>query len=265
MGDLAVKKNLNYLDKINALLNKKGITQRKHASTIANILGIQYKSAKQKLDEKRGIKISEIIKIFKYFNEPFKVKRNHNCVYIVRDVHKLCNIDVYNHPTEHFEDGDMYAIKREDMFIIYDDRNEMLNAGTPLYQIKNIEFLPAPKIAILDNDIDLLNLLKKIIKRYGIEVDTYKTREELSLRINKENYQAFIIDWLLDFNETSENLIKQIDLSEEENKKIIILTGQLENYEKNISDIILNHDVTLIEKPAKPLIISSILLSSLFF
>lgn len=260
-----MKKNLNYLEKINELLNKKGITQRKHASTIANILGIQYKSAKQKLDKKRGIKLSEIITIFKYFNEPFKIKRNHNCVYIVNDIHKICNIDVSNNHFTHFEDGGMYAIKKDDIFIIYEDKNKMLEAGNKLYQIKNIEFLPAPKIAILDNDIDLLNLLKKITKRYGIEADTYKTREELSMKMNKENYQAFIIDWLLDFNETSESLIKKIDLSEEENKKIIILTGQLENYEKNISDIILNYDVTLIEKPAKPLIISSILLSSLFF
>ncbi|HGJ5890442.1 MAG TPA: helix-turn-helix domain-containing protein [Arsenophonus apicola] len=260
-----MKKNLNYLDKIEALLNKKGITQRKHASTIANILGIQYKSAKQKLDKKRGIKLSEIITIFKYFNEPFKIKRNHNCVYIVNDVHKICNINVCNKIVTHFEDGCMHAIKKDDIFIIYEDKTKMLEAGNQIYQIKNIEFLPAPKIAILDNDIDLLNLLKKITKRYGIEADTYQTKEELSKKMNKENYQAFIIDWLLDFNETSEDLIKKIDISEEESKKIIILTGQLENYEKNIGDIILNYDITLIEKPAKPLIISSILLSSLFF
>lgn len=47
--------------------------------------------------------------------------------------------------------------------------------------------------------------------------------------------------------------------------RIIILTGQLNHYEKNIGDMILHYDVHLVEKPTKPLIISSLLLSNLFF
>ncbi|OQV64610.1 response regulator receiver protein, partial [Serratia nematodiphila DZ0503SBS1] len=55
-----MKKTPNYIDAISALLTLKGVGDRKHASTMANILNLQYNSAKQKLDGKRGITLDEV-------------------------------------------------------------------------------------------------------------------------------------------------------------------------------------------------------------
>ncbi|MEX0634835.1 helix-turn-helix domain-containing protein [Serratia ureilytica] len=59
-----MKKTPNYIDAISALLTLKGVGDRKHASTMANILNLQYNSAKQKLDGKRGITLDEVKRYF---------------------------------------------------------------------------------------------------------------------------------------------------------------------------------------------------------
>ncbi|CCP03874.1 response regulator receiver [Erwinia amylovora Ea644] len=55
------KKTTN-LEKVHDLLEKKGVDKRKQSSTLAEILGIKYNSAKQKLDGKRSISLTEIKK-----------------------------------------------------------------------------------------------------------------------------------------------------------------------------------------------------------
>jgi ABC-type arginine transport system ATPase subunit len=79
------------------------------------------------------------------------------------------------------------------------------------------------------------------------------------------SYDGYVLDWLLDYSETSENVVKNIREEIDTSIPIIILTGQLNHYEKNIGKMIVNHNIHLVEKPAKPLIISSLLLSNLFF
>lgn len=258
-----MKNTIDYIEKISNLLNSKGVTERKYASTIANILGLQYNSAKQKLDGKRGITLDEVIRVFKYFNEPFEGLKSHNCLFIMNNIHRRCNITVDESLISEIIDGENYAVKRDGIFIM--DPTIANSEHKELYRVDSIDFLPAPKIAILDNDLDILTLLEKIIKRYGIEVDTFNTYKELLVAMQKNNYEAFLLDWLLDYNETSEEVVKKIRTDSESRRPIIILTGQLNHYEKSIGEMILNHDIHLIEKPAKPYIISSILLSELFF
>lgn len=101
-----MKKTPNYIDAISALLTLKGVGDRKHASTMANILNLQYNSAKQKLDGKRGITLDEVKKVFQYFNEPFAGQRTHNGVFIMNSIHKRCNIEVDECPvTQADNDG----------------------------------------------------------------------------------------------------------------------------------------------------------------
>lgn len=261
---IAIMKNtIDYIEKITNLLNNKGVTERKHASTIASILGLQYNSAKQKLDGKRGITLDEVIRVFKYFNEHFEGLKTHNCVFIMNNIHRRCNIKVDESSTSEIVDGENYAVKRDGIFIV--DPNLVSSEHKEFHRVDSIDFLPAPRIAILDNDLDILTLLEKIIKRYGIESDKFSTDKELLVAMQKNNYEAFLLDWLLDYDETSEGVVKNIRKESESHAPIIILTGQLNHYEKSIGEMILNHEVHLIEKPAKPYIISSILLSELFF
>lgn len=258
-----MKKRIDYLEKTRTLLNHKGVTERKHASTVADILSIHYNSAKQKLDGKRGITLDEVKKIYQYFGTTFIGQRSHNAVFISGHLHQRCNITLDENPITTIEEKEHYAVEKDGLFIVH--ASEHITMQPHLLKVKHLDFLPPPRIAILDNDSDLLELLQSIIGRFGIQAHTFQSEETLLQAMARQHYAAYILDWLLDFGKTPENAIQQIREETENPATIIILTGQLNHYEQNISEMILDHDVHLIEKPAKPLIISSLLLSNLFF
>ncbi|HFL1539373.1 TPA: helix-turn-helix domain-containing protein [Enterobacter asburiae] len=257
-----MKNRLNYIEEIQNLLTLKGVGERKHASTMASILGIQYNSAKQKLDGKRGITLEEIKSIFKYFGVSFTGQRHHNCVFIMNSIHKRCNITVDPNPVIEKEEGIQYASEKDGMYII--DVNDKCNADSSFFRVLSIDFLSPPKVAILDNDEDILNLTSRICHKYGFYSDTYKNKDDLLTALKEKEYEAYILDWLLDYNITADDVIKNIR-SKDNNTPIMLLTGQVNHYEKNISEMIMYHNVYLIEKPARTLIISSFLLSHIIF
>lgn len=258
-----MEKKSSLVQKIQNLMIQKGIDKRKQASTMAEILGIKYNSARQKLDEKRGMSFSEARDVFRYFNENFDGGREYNCIFIIKDVHKRCNIETEETPAENLDENDTYAIKNKDLFII--NTNVDVHKKQQLYRVKKIDFLPSPKLAILDNDTDILDLLNSISSRYGIDTYTFKNKEEIINSLKYQKYDCYILDWLLDFGETSEEVIVKIREDNDKNPTILILTGQINHFERIIGEAIVNHGVELIEKPTRAFIISSILLSNLFF
>ncbi|EHA9278228.1 response regulator [Salmonella enterica subsp. enterica serovar Shubra] len=253
--------------KINALFEKHGIEKRKYASTMATILGIHYNSARSKLDNKRGIRNEELQALYSYFNEPYIVcsdNKNFNCVYITNTTHQRCRIKIQETPANEIELANFYAAKRDDGYYVI-NVPPSTDSKQPLFKVTTLEFLPAPRVAILDNDPHILSLTKKTLKRYGIESDCYQTEKELNEALNQTTYDAFIVDWLLDYGETTDKVIRNVS-----NKltppPIILLTGQLDQYENKISNILLEYkNVQLIEKPSRPIVIVSPLISNLFF
>jgi len=256
-------KQIDFIDKIRTLLTTNGVNERKLASTVASILGIHYNSAKQKMDGKRGFSLDEVKLVFKHFNQDFIEQRKHNCVFIMNNIHKRCNIEVETTvELENLSNNENYAIKKDGIFIINTNTNHHAHE---FFKVKSIDFLSPPTIAIVDNNIDILELLKKITSRYGLVADLYSTVEDLEKSNKFLNYDAFILDWLLDFDKTPEQLIKKIRDRQDFSSLVIILTGELSHHEKVIANMIVDYHVHLIEKPTKPLIISSLLLSKLFF
>nr|CBX81337.1 hypothetical protein EAIL5_2517 [Erwinia amylovora ATCC BAA-2158] len=254
------KKTTN-LEKVHDLLEKKGVDKRKQSSTLAEILGIKYNSAKQKLDGKRSISLTEIKKIYRYFNDSFDGSRDYNCVFVMNDMHVRCNVDVDPEVVETIKADENYAVKDGLNYIINASQNRK-NANA--YRVRKLEFLPAPKIAILDNDADILELLQSVCSRFGIEAETFQTKDEILKVMSMQTFDCFVIDWLLDYGENSEQVI---DAIREQNEKstIILLTGQLNQHEKDIGKAIMKYGVEIIEKPTRTFIISSILLNNLFF
>lgn len=254
------KKTTN-LHKIHELLDEKGVDKRKQASTVADILTIKYNSARQKLDGKRGVTIAEIKKIYRYFNASYDGGREHNCIFVINDMHVRCNVEVDAEATEKIDKEENYAFKDGQNYIIdthYHKKN------TKMYRVRKLDFLPAPRIAILDNDADILELLKSVCSRFGIEAEIFQTKDEILREIGSKSFDCFIIDWLLDYGENSERVIEAI---REKNDRcpVILLTGQLNQHEKEIGKAIIKYGIEIIEKPTRTLILSSILLNTLFF
>lgn len=249
------------LEKILSVFNQKGIEKRRQASTMAEILNLKYQSAKQKLDEKRGITYSEVKEIYKYFNVPVEEERNYNSIFIMNDMHVKCNVEVDDTPVEIKEKNTNYATRKGSFYIVCPSTNHPPSA---LKRVTRMEFLPAPKLAILDNDIEMLELLQSVSKRYGIDASVFKNKKEILSAMQRENFDCYIVDWLLDYAENAEEVIKTIR-DKNEKVPIILLTGQVNQHEREIGETIKDYGVELVEKPTRVFIISSILLANIFY
>lgn len=249
------------LQKVLGLFELKGIDKRKQASTMADILGIKYQSAKQKLDGKRGIFYNEVKAIYDYFHEPLEESKAYNGIFIVNDMHVRCNITVSEDKVDLKEPGINYAYFHKNYYIVNPTGAKF---NKDMRRVIKMDFLPAPKLAILDNDKELLELLKSVSNRYGIDASVYDTAQALMQAVDKEEYDGYVIDWLLDYGENSEDVIKKIR-SKSERVPIILLTGQLNQYEREIGETIVKYGVELVEKPTRVFILSSIILANLFY
>lgn len=254
---------LNYVKLIKTLLEKKGIQERNFASTIANILGIKYISAKQKIDCKRGIKLNELKKVYEYFNESLQQEKSHNAIFIDGDGTKRCNIeakkiDIFNSTNK------MLASKLDDLYII-DMSIKHLTHEDNLFEVISINFLPPPVVAILDNDEEVNKLLSATLSKNGIQTSEFTSSDEIKKEIDSIKFDAFIIDWLLDYGETSDSVIQKIRKLYGNSIPIIILTGQINQHESGISEMILHHNVKIMEKPTKPKILIAFLEAAIFY
>lgn len=250
-----------YSEIIYELMASKGIGKRQIASTMAKILDIKYQSAKQKLDDKRSITLNEIKKIHGYFNLSFEKTKNHNALFIMKDMHVRCNVEVESYPVKEIIPDENYATKKHQLYIV---TSPVTNSDDELFKVKKMVFMPPPKVAILDNDTEILELLTTVSNRYGIEAQTFQNTDDLFDNIITNTFDCYIIDWLLDFNMTSESIIKAIR-SKNETVPILLLTGQLNQREKEVGNAIVNYGVELLEKPTRTVILSSVLISYLFY
>lgn len=249
------------LKKVLEIFEKKGIEKRKQASTMADILGIKYQSAKQKLDGKRGVFYNELKSVYNYFHESLEEEKPYNGIFIVNDMHVRCNIVVSEESVDIKEPGINYAYLHKNYYVV---NPTGIKFNKDMKRVIRMDFLPAPKLAILDNDKELLELLKSVSNRYGIDASVYETAQEMMQAVDREDYDGYVIDWLLDYSETSEAVIKKIR-SKNETMPIILLTGQLNQHEREIGETIIEYGVELVEKPTRVFILSSILLANLFF
>lgn len=228
---------------------------------MAEILGIKYQSARQKLDGKRGMSYSDLKTLYNYFQEPLEEFKAYNGIFIVNDMHVRCNIIVSDEKVEFKEPGINYAYYHKNYYIV---NPTGVKFNKDMKRVVKMDFLPAPKLAILDNDKELLELLKSVSNRYGIDASVYDTAQAIMQSVDREEYDGYVIDWLLDYGESSEEVIKKIR-SKSDSVPIILLTGQLNQHEREIGETIVKYGVELVEKPTRVFILSAILLANLFY
>ncbi|PWK94363.1 BetR domain-containing protein [Pantoea allii] len=253
--------NNKNLEKVLELFERKGIEKRKQATTMAGILGIQYKSAKQKLDGMRGVRFEEVRKIYEYFREAYNKRPQYNGIFIVNDLHMRCNIEVDTDDIVQTEPGINYAYKDGEYWIVNPTSNRIHRS---LKKVVKMEVLPAPRIAILDNDTEILDLMNSVANRFGIEAALFRDKSTMLEHVKRHFYDAYVLDWLLDFEENAGEIIKTIRANNA-TVPIIILTAQLDQHENEIGEIIAKQGVEILEKPSRLTIISSILISHLFY
>ena len=123
----------------------------------------------------------------------------------MNSIHKRCNIEVDECPVTQADNDETYAYKRRSFYHQHQSGTCRRCSAIQSQQDR----LPAgPAYRDPDNDGDILELLKKIASRYGIETETFQTADAMLAALEQQSFEAFILDWLLDFGETSERVVK---------------------------------------------------------
>ncbi|PRP68790.1 hypothetical protein BUE93_20285 [Chromobacterium amazonense] len=248
--------------KVFDLLSQYGIKPRQHAKTVASILGLKYVTVKQKLNGDRGFSAEQIKKIEEHFKN--EVTSNWNAITYISSIPTRCHAEIGEKITAPFA---VPIVARKENNIWYITSSKDTLECLEYYKVNRIDTRPAPKVVVLDNDISLVKFATMFLANNGMDVSGFTEPAKLNEQLDKnEDFECFILDWVLDDRKTSKEIIEKIRV-ENKNVPIFILTGELSNdktIDNEISEMVSKYNTIVLEKPIKPKIITAQLWNILF-
>jgi hypothetical protein len=251
----------------------KGIPKQKHISHTSRVLDITTAAAQKKMTGASNWEVSQLIRVIdsidmkmsEFFDiYSYSVNEVHNAIWNNGKTNVICKIYLTeinsNFPTEYS------ALKINDEWVVFhtdDIKDDVLFESKR--NIEMIQFYPQKqnikkhRIAILDDEKNIVDSLLEIIGNDEYIVDPYYDIESLEDSLKRSPYDAYILDWVVG-TKTVFNTIKEIRKSENKNAMILVLTGQLSGIvDREIASAINDYDITgPYEKPIKASVIKSL-------
>jgi CheY-like chemotaxis protein len=254
-------------------MTMKGIPKQKHISHTSRVLEITIAAAQKKMSGASNWEVSQLVKVvdsigmttsdfFDIYN--YSVSEVHDAVWNDGKNHVKCKIYLSNVKTN---DATEYsAVKINDEWVVFhtnDIKDDVLFESKRNIDIIQLypqkQSLKKHRIAILDDDKNIVDSLKEIIANNEYLVDAFYDIESLEERLKNTPYDAYILDWVVG-EKTAFNTIKEIRKTENNNAMILVLTGQLPGIvDSEIASAINDYDITgPYEKPIKASVIKSL-------
>jgi len=254
-------------------MTMKGIPKQKHISHTSRVLEITIAAAQKKMSGASNWEVSQLVKVidsigmttsdfFDIYN--YSVSEVHDAVWNDGKAHVKCKIYLSNVKAN---DATEYsAVKINDEWVVFhtnDIKDDVLFESKRNIDIIQLypqkQSLKKHRIAILDDDKNIVDSLKEIIANNEYLVDAFYDIESLEERLKNTPYDAYILDWVVG-EKTAFNTIKEIRKTENNNAMILVLTGQLPGIvDSEIASAINDYDITgPHEKPIKASVIKSL-------
>lgn len=254
-------------------LTMKGIPKQKHISHTSRVLDITTAAAQKKMTGASNWEVSQLIKVidsidmkmsdfFDIYN--YSVNEVHNATWHDGKANVKCKIYLSNassnDPTEYS------ALKINDEWVVFhtdDIKDEVLFESKRSIEIIQLyphkQNVKKHRIAILDDEKNIVDSLKEIIVNNEYLVDAFYEISSLEECLKYSPYDAYILDWVIG-TKTVFNTIKEIRNSQNKNAMILVLTGQLSGIaDSEITSAINDYDITgPHEKPIKASVIKSL-------
>jgi len=264
---MALQKKSNrdpYTAHIREILTQRGIIRHKQAHVIADILGLKLVSVQQKLSGIRAWTRVQLALLEENFGRPSapapRERKNTgemsgkaprwNAILKLSNIPQRCILqtgDILAEPTQEA----LVAIAGPEGWIVLP--GSKTPEGKVARQVTHMTPLPAPRIAALDDRTDIADGITAFFARQGIRVSAFNDVESLLEVVRVQPFEAYILDWCIDADATSEPAIAYIREFQKSNVPITILTGELRTHETIGSDIarmVERYKVCVLEKPA---------------
>ncbi|WP_062611804.1 helix-turn-helix domain-containing protein [Caballeronia calidae] len=258
-------------EKVKAILNKHGVSERQHIKTVASILNIAYVSSRQKFSSDRAWTNDQLSRIAAYFREPIEsLVCNYrpsvgNGILHVSGMPKRCVCEI-GLPVTVPEAEELVTYQEGDVFIVLP--GSQIRNDIRYFSVSNIRLLPPPVIAALDDNPDVPQSIADVFSRKGISVKQFVDSETLIAEAKYENFEYYILDWVLGDDKTAEAAISIIRSELSASVPIIVLTGELRTDKVQDSDLakmVQLYDISVLEKPALLETIATTVYKRLFF
>lgn len=258
---------------IRSLLTDKGIASHQQARVVANIVGLEMVSVQQKFSGRRSWTSAQRTLLEQKLAQPGLMLSPSNPIPLVSEdkvmqhkparktgtwnaILKLSNIPQRcilerGHMLENPALENLVAIKEPEGWVVIP--GSKAPEERPAFKVIQMTPWPAPRIAALDDRADIPDGIAALFSRQGIQVSAFSDVESLLEVVRVQPFEAYILDWSINTNETSEPAIEYIREVQKSNVPITILTGELRTQQTVGSDIarmVERYKVSILEKPA---------------
>lgn len=253
------------VDKLNHLLDERGIPPRQRNVFLSELLGLHYTSVQKKMASHNGWTSAQVKQLGEYFGAPLEKlvepEMGTNVHAVIKYGNRLQRGKiVLGAPLSDAGPEDPVAVHTPDGWLV-----TLNNSAGPgdRYAFGSIETFPPPVIAILDDEAEIRESMTDAFGRVGFACKVFATGEELCADLEMSRFDGFIVDWMLQGGVTVEATIAHIRSGEgHRNVPIVILTGNLETQlvsESELAQMVQTYRVTVLEKPVRPKIIGTTL------
>ena len=253
---------------VRALLNRHDVASMRHATQIAEILGVAYILAYRRMNGAVAWELEEIERVAAHFGETlatvFADDQPHDvvpAVLVVDGTKVKCRLlpgDVIRNP----DPGALVAVRVGAQWMVM-----LASRATvgPAYEVRQMVVSGDPerirRVAILDDDMQHSASLAEHFEHRGCEAQAFDRAEALLGHMKLRPFDAFVLDWVLHEGNAAE-LVAMIR-SEDSECPIAILTGKtMDDFriENEVSEALSTYKLLYFQKPTPPpLILTQVL------
>ena len=250
---------------IRALLDRAGLPRHRHSAHVGALLDLSYHQAHRRVTGSAPWSLEELQTIASHHGETLvdlfgeqKSADYETALLIAGPLRVTCRLWP-GQPLAQHRPGDLIAIKGGSEWVV------MVAGDTPTPQaftVRRLIIEPKPdrprRFAILDDDIDVARGLAAGLVELGFEATAFATEAQLEAALQFDNFDAFVIDWVL-ANGTADALVAKLR-SQSATRPIALLTGKAGSKdvdEKKLVSAIEQHGLLFLQKPVTALIAAS--------
>lgn len=268
-----------YTAYIRQTLSDQGIPRHKQARIVARVVELKLVSVQQKFAGIRGWTRSQLILLEQHFGKPGSPaskpftsdKSEHqrdasqwNAILKLSDAPQRCILQ-RGHALAVPEDAALAAIDESGAWVVVSGAK--IPQGKVSFQVTHMTPLPAPRVAVLDDESRIADKIAALFSRQGIQASIFSDVESLLEVIRVQPFEAYILSWDNAAAATPESVIQHIRETQKSTTHITVLSGELHKQPTVVQDIsrmVECYRVSVMEKPLVFEILGKIFYNILF-
>ena len=246
---------------IQALLDRRGIPERKRLGALEAAVGIAYQQVRRRMMGETPWSVDEIKRLAAHFGEPvFRLlgalvddTPGEPAVLQVGGARLACS--VWPGPEAAQGIGPYVAIPGEEPngWTVVPASEA---AGRRVFEVRRLIVEPEPprRVAVVDDDDDLGRAIVQFLRQKGLDALSYTSAEHLRAALETTNFDGYILDWVL--GEEKATTLLPLIRAKNPAGPVIILTGQIDAggaEESDLASALTTFRAQLYEKPSRTL------------